>query len=716
MPISRRVFLATGAVAAGGLVVGIQFLPEKKIAWPHASSSDFQPNAFLQVTPDNRVILQFHKEELGQGIMTGLSTVVAEELYMTPESIDREFSGIHPDFINPMFGMMLTNASSSIITCYQPIREAAASVRMVLLEAAARQLQVPVAELSCDQKVIYHRASDRQVEFGELVELAKSLPLPEKLEFTPASEYRYVGKVDKRLEAAGKVNGTVKYGIDSSPADALVATVVYCPHFGGKVISFDASEVKKMRGVVDVVQIEHGIGVVATHYWYARRAADALKVEWEPGEYGEVSSESIARLQGDILDKAEQEAEYTKTEDGISVEYTAPFMAHACMEPMNATVAINGDRMEVWASTQAPDVVQATAAHGAGMSAEQVTVHRTFAGGGFGRRNIADPHVRDAAQLAKHMGKPVQVILSREDDIQHSWYRPAVTCRMYAELDGDSVTAWRYRLCTPSLVSDLIKTIRSIQFPHWLPNPALNLIAGMASKDDHENIESALETYYKFGDIKVDQNIEYTGVPVFFWRSVGNSFNGFFIESFVDELAHKAGVDPLEFRLKHLEAGSKPAHVLQLVAEKANWGVNEPGRFKGIAFEYIKEAYVGMVAEISIENDQIRVHKIVAVVDIGLRINPDIINTIIESCIIWGMSSCLHDKITIKDGGVEQSNFHDFSLSRMDQTPVMEIYQVESDRDPVGAGECAVGPVAPAIANAVFQATGKRLRTMPFEI
>jgi isoquinoline 1-oxidoreductase/isoquinoline 1-oxidoreductase beta subunit len=390
-------------------------------------------------------------------------------------------------------------------------------------------------------------------------------------------------------------------------------------------------------------------------------------------------------------------------------------MANMTMEPLNATVSVQGDRAEVWLGSQSPDVAGATAAHGAGIPVENVTVHSTYTGGGFGRKNVADPHVRDAAQLSRHMGKPVKVILSREKDVQNSRYRPAVTCRMYGAMDGDNVTSWRYRLCTPSMNFNLMQAIRSAIFPHALPRSELLKIAEGAMNDDHENIESALETYYKFGDIKVDQNFRNGGVPIFFWRAVGNSFNGFFMESFVDEMAHNAGVDPLAFRLSHLDPESNPYKVLKLVAEKAKWGKNEPGRFKGIAFEYIKHAYVGMVAEVSVDKGQINVHKVVAAVDVGMRINPDIINTIIESCIIWGMSACLHDAITIKDGSVQQSNFHDFSVSRMDQTPVMEIHQVDSDREPVGAGECAVGPVAPAIANAVFQATGKRLRSLPFK-
>ncbi len=720
MSLSRRKFLASSAAVTGGLIIGIRFSQSegdaKVLPWPHASNTDFQPNAFIQVSPDNQVILQIHKQEMGQGIMTGLTTIVAEELYLDPESIVREFSGVHKDYINPQFGMMLTNASSSIITCYQPIREAAATVRMVLLAAAAKEWGVAVKQLRCDQGMIYHDASKKQAPFGKFVKTARTLPMPKKLEFTPVSDYRYVGKLNNRLEAAEKVNGSVKYGIDLGPEDALVATVAYCPHFGGKLKRFDATKAKKMKGVVDVVEIENGLAVVATNYWYAQQAEKALKIEWDPGQFGKESSASITSERAAILDKAEAESGYENSDNALVAEYTAPYMAYTTMEPLNATVWVQGDHAEVWIGSQAPDVMGATAAQGAGIPVENVTVHSTYTGGGFGRKNNADPHVRDAAQLSRHTGKPVKVILSREKDVQNSWYRAAVTCRMVGELDGDNVMAWRYRLCTPSLVYNLLKTLRSIQFPHSLPKSELEKIALGAMNDDHENIESALELNYDFGDKKVDQEFRNGGVPIFFWRSVGNSFNGFFIESFVDELAHKAGMDPLAFRLKHLDAKSKTANVLNLVAEKANWGVTKKGRFQGIAFEYIKHAYVGMVAEISMDKGQVKVHKVVAAVDVGMQINPDIITTIIESCVVWGMSSCLHDEITIKDGSVQQSNFHDFSISRMNQTPEIEVHVVDSDRDPVGAGECAVGPVAPAIANAIFQATGKRLRSLPLKV
>ena len=719
MTITRRAFLVSGAATAGSLVIGIRFggaAAAKVAVWPHTSATDFQPNAFLQVTPDNRVILQIHKQEMGQGIITGLTTIVAEELYMSPESIVREFAGVHRDYNNPKFNLMITNASSSIITCYQPMREAAASVRMMLLKAASRNWQAPTGELVLEQGLIHHRVSGRTVKPGDLVDIARTLPLPKKIELAPAAEFRYIGKINNRIDAAAKLNGAAKYGMDLGPEDALVASVAYCPHFGGTLRRFDATKAKSMRGVVDVIEIEHGVAVLATHYWYATEAEKALEIDWDPGPHGAESSARTAAQQRQVLDEAEAEAGYPVASDALTAEYTAPYMAYATMEPQNATVSVQGEHAEVWVGSQAPDIAAATAAHGAGIPVANVTVHSTYLGGGFGGKVAADPQVRDAAQLSRQTGRPVKVILSREKDIRHTRYRPAVTCRMYAELDGERVTAWRYRLCTPSLNYNLMQAIRSAIFPHDLPRSELLKIAEGAMQDDQENIESALETHYQFGAIKVDQNFRNGSVPAFFWRSVGNSFNGFFIESFIDEMAQRAGADPLAFRLSHLEPASIPYQVLKLAADKAGWGIDTPGRFQGIAFEFIKEAYVAMVAEVSVSDNRITVHRVVAAVDVGLRINPDIVTTIVESCVFWGMSACLYEGITIENGRVQQGNFHDFPVTRMNEAPDIEVHYTATARAPVGAGECAVGPVAPAIANAVFQATGKRLRALPLRL
>lgn len=719
MAISRRTFLLSGLAAAGGLAVGVSFGADKAPAmppYPHASSTDLQPNAFLQVTPDNKIIFQFHKAEMGQGIMTGLVTLVAEELNVEPDAIVRQFSGIHPAYLNPYFKLQITNASSSMITCYQPIREAAATVRMMVLAAAAQTWSVPVGELEMKDGMVVHAGSGKQAPYGSFVDTARSLPMPEKLEFKSRDKYRFVGKFNRRLESRDKTNGSVKYGIDYTPKGAVIAVVIRCPHFGGKLKSFNADAARKMKGVQDVVQIDpSAVAVVASNYWYARQAAGKVQVEWDAGAIKGVSSKTIARDQRAALDKLQAEKKLPVAEGAMTAEYTAGYMAHATMEPMNAAVAVNGDKVDLWVSTQAPDIARGAVALALGVPPEKITVHGCYLGGGFGRRVIGDV-AADAAKVAKVVGKPVKVIWSREDDMQHDAYRPAITSRMYGELDGDKVKAWRFNVAGGSLIYNLFHVLRPVIFPPSMPDSEVEKIARKKIETDDKNLETVSEPAYKFGEIKVDQTIVDSGVPVFFWRSVGHGFNSFFLESFVDEMAHKAKKDSLDFRLAHLDADSTEAKLLKLVADKAKWGHPPKGRFHGISLDRIKGAIVAMVAEVSVNKGAVKVHKIVAAVDAGMIINPDIAKTVIESCIIYGMSACLHDEITIEDGRVKQSNFHDYSLVRMPETPEMEVYFVESDRTPVGIGECAVAPVAPAISNAIFKATGKRLRALPLKV
>lgn len=717
MAINRRIFILSGAAAAAGLVVGVSYAGDKPpvVPYPHASDTDLQPNAWLQVTPDSRIIFQFHKAEMGQGILTGLVTLVAEELNVEPTSIVREFSGIHPAYLNPQFNLQITNASSSMITCYQPMREAAAGVRVLLLGAASQRWKVPVEELEARDGTIHHRSSDRRATYGSFVDLAKTLPLPERPELKPRAQFRFIGRSSRRIESREKNTGAARYGIDIAPPGTLRAVVVRCPQFGGKVKRFDASAARQMRGVLDVVQIDSGIAVVASNTWYARQAAGKLDIEWDAGAMKGVSSATIAQAQRQALDQAETTAALPVATNSVSAEYSAGFMAHAPMEPMNATVAIDGDKVDVWVSTQAPDIVRGTVALALGCAPEKVTVHGCYLGGGFGRRVIADVSA-DAAMVAKQVGKPVKVVWSREDDLQHDHYRPAVTSRMYGELEAGKVKSWRFRIAGDSLIYNLMHVLRPVIFPPSMPASEVEKIARSKMETDDKNLETVSEPVYRLGMTRVDQVFVDSGVPVFFWRSVGHSFNCFFLESFMDEMAHHAGVDGLEFRLQHLEADSVESTLLKLVAGKARWDQPAQGRSIGLALDHIKGALVAMAAEVSVDAGNIQVHKIVCAADVGQLVNPDIARSVIESGIVFGLSACLHGEITIADGHVQQSNFTDYPVARMAGTPVMEVHFVESGRSPVGVGESAVAPVAAAVGNAVFKATGKRLRSLPLRI
>lgn len=715
MTISRRNLLIGGGLLGGGLIIGFSLGRDETPPFPHKIEGALQPNAFVQVTPDGRIVLQIHKTEMGQGILTGLVTLVAEELNLAPERIETQFSGVHPDYLNPQFDLQITNASSSMITCYLPVREAAATVRQMLLQAAGRTWNMAPDSLDTRDGFVIARAGAKQAPLGNFVDLAASLPVPEDVTLRPQAEFRYIGSFENRLDAAGKVDGSVKFGIDTNLPGMLTAVVVRCPHFGGCLDSFDASAALELPGVVDVFEIEPGIAVVAKRYWHARRAAEQLQVTWAPDELTQESSQTIATEQTRLLDERDTADDYATGEGALTAEYTAPFQAHACMEPMNATVAITDDRVDVWVSTQAADIMQAAAAQALGRPVEQVTVHSTFAGGGFGRR-VYPNAVIEAALIAQRMGQPVKVVWSREDDIRHDMYRPATKCRMSAEFSDASVDQWRYRLCTPSLNATLIPGIRARLFPAWLPDFALNQIVKQAMKDDVENIEGAYDSPYKLGDMDADQVMWKPGIPVSFWRSVGHSHNGFFMEGFIDEMAERAGADPIDFRRAHLEPESQARKVLDRVVEAADWGNTAPGVYQGVAIDAIKGAVCGQVADVRVNGSDIQVERVVCVVDLGMVINPDIARTQVESCIIWGLTAALKSEVTIANRAVEQSNFHDFPMLRINESPVMEIHFIESSDHPVGVGECAVAPVAPAVANAVFQATGQRLRSLPLRL
>ncbi len=716
MKLTRRDLLVAGGVVGGGLVLGISFAGEDPPPrYPHGIPGALQPNAFVQVTPQGRIVLQIHKTEMGQGILTGLTTLVAEELGVSPRRIETQFSGIHPDYLNPQFDLQITNASSSMITCYLPVREAAAAVRALLLQAAAQTWSVEPEALRMEDGFVMQRNGSQRANIGDFAALAATLPVPGRVELKARKDFRSIGTFEERLDSAAKVDGSAAFGIDTTIADALTAVVVRCPHFGGTLKAFDAGEARRMRGVVDIFDIEAGVAVVAGSYWHARRAAGRVKAEWRVDESTRQSSAAIEREQDRLLDARATEDGDFGGDQVVSAEYTAPFQAHACMEPMNATVAVGVDRVDVWMSTQAPGIIQAGVAEALGRPVEQVVVHSTFAGGGFGRRVYPFASI-EAALIADRVGRPVKIIWSREDDIRHDLYRPAVKCRMSADVSAGGVTRWRYRICAPSLQATLLRGIRARLFPRSLPEAEFEGIVAGAASEDTENIEGAVDTPYRLGEMDVDQVMWKPGIPVSFWRSVGHSFNGFFMEGFIDELAHQAGADVIEFRRAHLEPGSRARTVLDKVVEASDWGSTAPGVFQGVAVDAIKGTVVAQVADVEINGKQIVVRRVVTAVDPGMVINPDIARTQIESCIVWGLTAALKSEITIENRAVKQGNFNDFLLLRMDETPKMEIHFIESGDHPAGVGECAVAPVAPAVANAVFRATGKRLRSLPLRL
>src|SRR5216683_1889266 len=714
--IKRRDFLRVGAAAGGGLLISL-YLPEFAKAGtdagvlqpgmavlPEGELSTFAPNAFLRIGADDRVTLIIGQSEMGQGILTSLPMLLAEELEVDFSTVHFEQGPADKAFFNPNFGGQITGGSASVKTFYQPLRKAGATAREMLIGAAAQTWNVPAKDCKAERGSVIHVASGKRLRYGELVEKAAKLTPPANAPLKDPKDFKLIGKATHRLDTSGKVNGSAVFGIDVKVPGMLTATVLRCPVFGGKVASFDDSKAKALSGVRRIVQIDSGVAVVADNFWAAKKGRDVLEVKWDEGPRANQTSEDITRMFAAAVEKpgavARKEgdvaAAFAKAAKKIEAIYEVPYLAHATMEPMNCTAHVRADGCDVWAPTQFQTFTQATAAKLAGLKPEAVQVHTTFLGGGFGRRSELD-FVVDAVELSKAAGAPVQVTYSREDDMQHDYYRPASFCRQAAALDADGwPVAWTNRIVCPSIMSRV--------FPNFVKNGV-----------DGTSVEGAADIPYAVPNILVDYQLTEAAVPVGFWRSVGHSQNAFFSECFLDEIAAAGGKDPYELRRRLL--ANQPRHLgaLELAATKAGWGTPLPaGRFRGIAMMSSFGSYVAQVAEISVNRSEgVRVHRVVCAVDCGRTVNPDTIAAQMEGAIVYGLTAALKGAITIDRGRVEQSNFNDYEMLRLDEMPVVEVYIVPSDNPPGGVGEPGTPPIAPAVCNAVFAATGKRIRRLP---
>lgn len=733
MKFTRRKFLIGGGIVGGGLILGFTFAGDEPL--PKTAEGSFQPNAWLQITPDGKVIFQLDKAEMGQGVYTGLTTVMGEALDYDPANILVEMAGVHPAYNNPAMKMQVTGGSTSVTTAWLPLQEAGATARAMLLASAAQQWQVPLAELSTSDGVVVHAESQRQASYAELAEAAKVLSPPESVELKSANEYKWVGKSLPRFDTQAKTDGSAQFGVDVSLPNMKVAVVVRCPQFGGSVASFDPSEATQQPGVHKVFAIHNGIAVVADGYWQARQAADKLQVEWSKGPLEGLSSAAIRSNQEHALDNAEsiveamqdgdadaawQQAQNNENAVSLEVHYAAPFLHHSTMEPQNCTALVTGDRCELWAPSQAPGFVQALAAQFGGFDRDKVTVHTTLMGGGFGRRAMTD-FAGEVAAIARQMpGVPIKLIWSREDDMRHDFYRPSTLHRLRGVVDdkGD-IAAWRHRLVSASITKGMAVTLVNAYLPSWLPQAMAAGIGrfsgGTAAKFDSAMAEGA-EIPYAIAHKTVDVALYDPGIPLGFWRSVGHSHNAFVVESFMDEMAHAAQQDPLQFRLKYLQEQPRHVGVLQAVADAVSWGRPAAGRYQGVAVHESFSSYAAQVVELSEASSGYKIERIVCAVDCGLVVNPDIVVEQVESAIVYGLGAALKAPVSIEDGRVVQSNFHDLPVLRIDETPEIEVLLVQSDAHPTGIGEIALPPVAPALANALFRASGERQRELPLNL
>lgn len=733
LSVSRRQFLRASATASGGLSLGI-FLPGCSSLGSSRVTDDkaWVANAWLEISASSEIIFTLDRVEMGQGTATGLTTLLAEELEVMPERITIKNAPVDNAYRNPDYGLQMTGGSNSLSSSWGQIRHAGAVAREMLISAAAEVFEVSREECRAIDGSIELRGVGKALPYGVIAALAATQALPSNPTLKQASEFRYIGKQNNRLDISGKVNGQTAYGIDTEVNGMAYAVITRSPVVGGKLKTFDASKAMQSKGVIDIFEIYNGVAVVAEQYWQARKAQTLLETDWEEGALAKLSSEEMfdtfkRAADTDEGEKVRDEGDFDKALDNASrvveVKYQTPFLAHATLEPMNCIVQINDGKAEVWAPTQAPDLARIAVARVSDVSPSDVNVNVTALGGGFGRRLTQD-FVEEAAAVANQANRPIKLMWSREEDTKHDWYRPASFHKLRATLNASNeVTGWDHQIVAPNLMDWYVRDAAPAQYP-WSPKFMYNMLGtvglalqGIAMPKDHTAVEGALEAPYDIPNLQVRHTHADIGVPVSFWRSVGHSQNAFYVESFVDELAHETANDPLQYRRSLLKNHPRLRNVLDLVAEKANWNAPLPqGVFRGVAVHESFKSYVAQVVELSIEYGTIKVHRVFCVVDCGIVVNPDIVKAQMEGGIIFALTAALHGEITLEKGRVEQSNFDDYALLRMNESPVIEVHIVDSEESPTGVGEPGVPPLAPALANAVFAATGKRLRSLPLKL
>jgi isoquinoline 1-oxidoreductase subunit beta len=714
---SRRAFLKnSGALATAALTIGFQWVgPARRAnALPApAAGAAFAPNAFLRIGADNSVTVIAKHVEMGQGAYTGIATIVAEELDADWALVRVESAPADAKrYANLAFGTIQgTGGSSAMANSWNQLREAGGKARAMLLTAAAAEWKVPVSELTTDKGIIYHAGSKRQAPFGSLVAKAAALPVPEKVVLKSPTDFKLIGRHVPRVDVPSKVNGTAQFTLDVALPGLLVALLKRPPLFGATVSSVDDAGALAIPGVVKVVQVPRGVAVIAKSFWAAKLGRDALKIEWDDTHAEKRSSSTIMAEYRELADKpglsARREGDagpaIRDAAHKLSASYEFPYLAHAPMEPLDAVVKLTATSCEIWAGDQFQTIDQANAAKTAGLDPQQVSIHTLYAGGSFGRRaNPGSDYIVEAVSIAKAYGAdgtPIKLQWTREDDIRGGLYRPMYFHKLEAGLNANKeLVGWRHVIVGQSIMAG-------------------TLFAG-SIKDgiDGTSVEGASTIAYAIPNISVDLSTTKAGVPVLWWRVVGSSHTTFAVEAFIDEVAHAAGEDAFTFRRKLLEHEPRMKAVLELAAEKAGWSNPLPkGKGRGIAVAEAFKTFVAQVAEVSVDDQgRVTVDRVVCAVDCGTPINPDVITAQMEGGIGFGLGAALFGAITLKDGRVEQDNFNSYRVLRMNEMPKVEVHIVPSTAPPTGVGEPGVAPVGPAVANAIFAATGRRTHILPF--
>ncbi|MCA1452014.1 xanthine dehydrogenase family protein molybdopterin-binding subunit [Bradyrhizobium sp. BRP22] len=709
--VSRRALL-TGGLATGFLLAfhlplrAASYAANEPVQPPDVTAGKFAPNAFIRIDETGNTTLIMPQVEMGQGTYTSISMILAEEL----DADWTRVAVLHAPpndklYGNPTFGLQVTGNSNSIRAWWKPLRTAGATARAMLVQAAAGEWQVDPASCTTSKGEVTHAASGRKLGYGALALSAQGQTPPKEVPLKDAKDFVYIGQPLKRLDTPDKVNGKAVYGIDALLPDMKVATVAACPVFGGRVAKVDDTAAQKMPGVRKIVVLDDMVAVIGDHMWAAKKGLAALKIEWDEGPNAKVGSKEIwqhlraaSEKDGAVAKSVGDIAKGLATGDKFEASFEMPFLAHASMEPINATVHVRPDACEIWTGTQIMTRVQSEAAKAAGLPVEKVIVNNHLLGGGFGRKLEPDMVVA-AVKIAKQVDYPVKVVWTREEDIQHDVYRPIYRDTVAATLVDGKVAAWKYKVAGSAVLA------------RWLP-PAFQ--KGI----DIDAVDAAVDAPYDIPNFHVEYvRAEPPAVPTGFWRGVGPNNNVFAVECAMDELARKAGKDPVEFRRAMLASRPRALAVLNSAAEKANWGQPLPPRIgRGICLQPSFETFIATVVEAEVDDmGEVAVRRVVSVVDTGIAVNPDTVKAQIEGGLIFGLTAALYGEITIDKGRVQQSNFHDYRMLRIDQTPKIEVHVVKSGEPPGGIGEAGVNAGPPALRNAIYAATGVALRRMPID-
>lgn len=704
----RRLFLQQTAAAAGGLVIAFA-LPGGGGSRASELARGGQMNAWLRIGADDSITMIVDRSEMGQGVYTALPMLLAEELEVDLSRVKVVAAPVGDPYVNVLNGGQVTGTSNSVQDAWEKLRKAGAQARMMLIAAAAQRWHVKPSDCQAHAGRV-SSAQGKTASYGELAEAASKLPVPKDVPLKDASQFRLIGKPLPRLDTASKVDGSAEFGLDVQLPGMLYAVVALCPTLGGKVISVESSAAQSMPGVRSVLTTAGGVVVVADHFWQARKARDVVRIDWDQGPNAELDNAKI----WSVIDKAASNGPgasalgreevsaalkngnapeaLKKAAKTLSAVYELPMLAHAAMEPMNCTADVKADRCDIYVGTQVQQMAQAAAADAAGLKPDQVNVHTTLLGGGFGRRLEVD-FIPAAVAASKALGAPVKLIWTREDDMTHDYFRPPVRAAVSAGLDErGQLLAWALHVTSPSITA---------RFDPTNKNP----------------FDSVIEYVQNFPYAVSNFDLRYTrreiGIDVGYLRSVSHGPNCFAVESSIDELAQAASVNPLDFRLALLAGKPRHTQVLELVAERSGWGKAPKGRYQGLAFMEGYTSHIAQVAEVSVENGRLKVHKVTCVIDCGQIVNPRIVTSQLESGIVFGLSAALWGDVTLKHGRAQQQNFHEYRVLRLHETPEIDIHLVPSDAAPGGIGETGVPPIAPAVCNAIYAATGKRLRSLP---